>query len=195
VIDQLSDVDELPIQIVALNKIDLLSEAELSQRLEEFQHLLPQAQMIPISATLEHQVQSLLQALIDNLPLGPRFYPEADITDATEREISAGLIRSSAMGLLRAEVPHAIAVWLDEFKERGDHGAYIAATIFVERPSQKGIVIGKGGSMLRKIGTQARQEIEQMSGRKVYLELRVKVLKGWRNDIEALKRLGYHKRK
>ena len=151
-------------------------------------------EMILISATRGDQRQELLERIVELLPTGPRYYPKEDITDATEREITAGLIRAAGMQLLRDEVPHSIAVRVDEFKERGDHGAYITATLFVERESQKGIVIGKGGSMLRQIGTQARKEIEQMSGRKVYLELRVKLLKGWRNDIAALRRLGYDKK-
>jgi len=93
--------------------------------------------------------------------------------------------------LLRDEVPHSLAVRIDEFKERPQGAAYIAATIFVERDSHKGIVIGQGGKMLKEIGTSARVEIEEMSGRKVFLELKVKVLKQWRNDDSALKRLGY----
>jgi GTP-binding protein Era len=100
-------------------------------------------------------------------------------------------MRAAALNLLRDEVPHCIAIRIDEYKERNEHGAYIEATIFVERDSQKGIVIGKGGGMLREIGTMARKEIEAMSGRKVYLKLRVKVLPRWRNDIKALKRLGF----
>lgn len=194
VAEAILSIDTPPKQFVAINKIDRLDEGEIDQRTKEFQKLLPDTEMIPISATLGYHVQSLLDVLIQALPLGPRYYPEEEITDATEREISAGLIRSVAMKLLRAEIPHAIAVRIDEFTERGDHGAYIAATIFVERPSQKGIVIGKGGSMLRQIGTQARQEIEEMSGRKIYLDLRVKLLKGWRNDIATLKRLGYYRK-
>jgi GTP-binding protein Era len=95
------------------------------------------------------------------------------------------------MYLLRDEVPHGISVRIDEYTERNEHGAYIVATLFVERESHKPIVIGKGGAMLRKIGTRARQEIETMSGRKVYLEIRVKVEAGWRDDENALKRFGF----
>ena len=96
---------------------------------------------------------------------------------------------------LRDEVPHGVAVRIDEFTERGEQGAYIAATIFVEGDSQKGIVIGKGGEMLKRIGIAARAEIEDMSGRKVFLELRVKVLKEWRKDEKAMKRFGYRIKK
>ena len=182
------------IQFAALNKVDLIAEEEIEVKADPFQRLLPQAEVIPISATRGDQVQALLGKMIDSLPLGPLFYPEDDITDATEREISADLIRASALNLLRDEVPHAIAIRIDQFIERDDSGAYIAATLFVERESQKGIVIGKGGSMLREIGSRARKEIEEMSGRKVFLELRVKLLKNWRNDIAALRRLGYDRK-
>lgn len=99
------------------------------------------------------------------------------------------------MHLLRQEIPHAIAVRIDEYKERNEHGAYIAATLFVERESQKPIVIGRNGSVIKEIGSLARREIEAMSGRKVFLELRVKVLPRWRNDERALKRLGFLKRR
>ncbi len=108
-----------------------------------------------------------------------------------ERDISAELIREAALLHLRDEVPHALAVRVDEFKERGESGAYLAATLLVERDLQKGIVIGKGGEMLKAIGSTARKEIEAMSGRKVYLELRVKVNKNWRDDPFVLKLLGY----
>ena len=191
VTDTLQDVEDLPILFAALNKVDLIKEADVNRRTREFQELLPQADLIPISASHGYQVQSLLDSLIQALPPGPRYYPEEDITDATEREIAAGLIRSSAMNLLRAEVPHAIAVRIDEFSERGDHGAYISATIFVERESQKGIVVGTGGSMIKRISTTARKSIEDMSGRKVFLRLRVKVRKNWRNDENALGLFGF----
>jgi GTP-binding protein Era len=194
VAEVIGQIEDPPLQFLALNKVDLLEEGEVEQRVNEFKVLLPEAQAFLISATLGYQVQALLDAIVQALPLGPRYYPEEDITDATEREIAAGLIRSTAMKLLRKEVPHAIAVRIDEFSERGDRGAYISATIFVERESQKGIVIGKGGTMVKQIGIQAREEIEEMSGRKIHLDLRVKVLKGWRNDIAALKRLGYYRK-
>jgi GTP-binding protein Era len=103
------------------------------------------------------------------------------------------MIRAAAMDLLHDELPYSIAIRIDDYTERGEKGAYIAATVFVDRESQKGIVIGKGGEVLKKIGTRARKEIESMSGRKVYLELRVKVLAGWREDENALRRLGYGK--
>ena len=113
------------------------------------------------------------------------------MTDSYERDIAADLIREACLHQLREEVPHGVGVRVDEFTERENGMLYIAATIFVERNSQKGIVIGEGGKMLKAIGSAARKEIEGMSGRPVFLELRVKVLKDWRNDENAMRRLGY----
>jgi GTP-binding protein Era len=177
--------------LATLNKIDLLSTAEITQQLEAYQGLLPEVDFIQISATRGDGRDELLRRIIGLLPVGPQFFPDEEITDLSEREIASDLIRAAAMQHLREELPYVIAVRIDDFKERGDSGAYIAGTIFVERESQKGIVIGKGGTMLREIGTTARKEIEAMSGRKVYLELRVKVLAKWRNNPNSLERLGY----
>lgn len=177
--------------LMVLNKIDLLSREKKPQRLDLYQKLLPGVESFEISATHGEGLDELQSRIIESLPFGPRYYPEEEITDLSEGEITADLIRAAAMQHLRKEVPYAIAVRIDEFKERGKSGAYIAATIFVERESQKGIVIGKGGSMLREIGTTARKEVEAMSGRNVFLELRVKVLPKWRNNPGALERMGY----
>ncbi len=184
-------VEPTPLVIVALNKIDALPSRDGPDRLDEFRNMLPGADLtLEISATRGDNRQRLLQEIIDRLPEGPRYYPDANITDRYERDIAADFIRAAAMELLRQELPHSIAVRIDEFNERGEEGAYIAATLFVERESQKGIVIGKGGRMIREIGIQARKGIEVMSGRDVYLDLRVKVLPGWRNDPEKLERVG-----
>ena len=191
VIDKLRELDPGKSLLIALNKVDLLNDDERIHRMEHFQSLMPIEKVFVISAAGGENREQLLNHLIEELPLGPRFYPEEEITDFSEREITQDLIRAAAMQSLREEVPYAIEVRVDEYRERGLRGAYIRATVFVERQSQKGIVIGKGGKMLRKIGTLARKDIESMSGRRVYLELRVKVLKGWRNDSGALARLGY----
>ncbi len=174
--------------LAALNKMDLVEPDALLKRVEAFETLLPDVDMIPLSATLGENRHHLLERIIALLPEGPQYYPQNQITDLHEREIAVDLIRAAALRNLRNEVPHAIAVRIDEYKDRNNHGAYIEATLFVERESQKGIVIGKGGSMLREIGSSARVEIEALTGRKVYLKLRVKVLKNWRNDPNALKR-------
>ncbi len=181
---------KLPV-LMALNKVDLVGEDVFSVRQEQYRALLPKADAIPISALTGQGLMELLDALFERLPYSPLYYDEDTITDLYEREIAADLIREAALLHLRDEVPHAIAVRIDEYKERGERGAYIAATLFVERDSQKAIVIGKGGSMLKQIGTTARQAIEAMSGRKVFLDLRVKVSKNWRNDARILRRFGF----
>jgi GTP-binding protein Era len=180
--------------IAALNKMDLVAPEQLQSHWDAYERALTANELIGISALSGDNLPRLLEAIIENLPEGPQYYPAGEMTDVYERDIAADLLRAAAMELLRHEVPHSIAVRIDEYKERNEHGAYIQATLFVERESQKGIVIGKGGSMLRKIGTEARMRIEAMSARKVFIELRVKVLPRWRNDRAALKRLGYLRR-
>ena len=178
--------------VLAPNKIDLVPAAALPPLLEAYQALVPEdAQIVPLSATSGEGLEPLLAALMEHIPARKPEYEPEQITDLYEREIAAELIREACLQNLRDEVPHGVAVRIDEFTERGDEGAYIAATIFVERDSQKGIAIGRGGEMLKRIGTAARHEIEEMSGRKVFLELRVKVLKEWRKDEKAMKRFGY----
>ncbi len=181
--------------LCALNKLDAVAPQDLGQRIAAFSGLLPAAEKLDISATRGDNSDKLLRRIIDLLPEGPRYYPEDEITDAYEREIAADMIRAACLEMLRDEVPYCVAVRIDEYKERQDHGAYVRATLMVERQSQKGIVIGKQGSMLREIGTYARKEIEAMSGRKVYLDLKVAVLPRWRNDENALKRFGYFRPK
>lgn len=177
--------------LVALNKLDLVDAARLNDRRTDFERLVPSADArLTVSATRGDQVGDLLATLRAHLPPGPQFFPEDQITDRFERDVAADLIRAAGMQLLRDELPHSLAVQVDEYTERGDTGALISAVIFVEKPSQKGMVIGKDGSMIRQIGTLARAEIESMSGREVFLDLRVKVLPGWRNDPGALRRLG-----
>lgn len=177
--------------ILALNKIDRLEELDLQSRQAEFLDLVPQAIPVAISATRGDQLDLLLEQIIEQLPEGPEYYPSDQVTDLYEREIAADLIREAALNLLRDEVPHGIAIRIDQFTERDTHGAYIEATIFVERESHKGIVIGQGGAMLKQIGSTARREIEAMSGRKVYLRLRVKVRKNWRNNEKVLRLFGF----
>lgn len=177
--------------LLLLNKVDLISGEALDERQKAYHHLLPSAMPLRISAMNGYQVDLLVQEMVARLPEGEAFYDEDQITDLYEREIAAELIREAALLHLRDEVPHAIAVRIDEFKERSETQSYVGATLLVERDSQKGIVIGKNAEMLKAIGTTARKEIEEMSGRRVYLELRVKVNKNWRNDPFMLKVLGY----
>lgn len=197
-----------PVMLV-LNKVDLVHADEESARKREYLQLTApfagdggvSVTMMKISAANRLGLGELLDALIQASPQREAEYPEEQITDLYERDIAADLIREACLIQLRDEVPHSLAVRIDEFKERespraGTGGmAYIAATIFVERDSHKGIVIGEGGRMLKTIGSAARKEIEEMGGRKVFLELRVKVSKNWRNDPNMLKQFGYWKRK
>lgn len=177
--------------IVALNKIDMITPEEIPARLSAYGALVKNAELFALSASRGEGRDELLQALVSKMPVREPEFDEEQVTDFYEREIAAELVREACLIHLRNEVPHGVNVRIDEFTERGESGAHIAATVFVERESQKGIMIGEGGSMLKKIGITARQEIESMSGRKVFLELRVKVEKDWRDDESALRRFGY----
>jgi GTP-binding protein Era len=181
----------VPQTILALNKMDLVPEEEVPVRAEAYHELLHEVEWIPISATRGDGCERLLQAIISRLPLGPRYFPEDQVTDLQERFIAAEMIREQALLHLREEVPHAVAVMVEEFKERREGMLYISATVYVERETQKGILIGKGGQMLKAIGAAARAEIEKAFESKVYLELWVKVRKNWRKDEKELRRLGY----
>lgn len=180
-----------PFTLLVMTKADLPSTEELAERTRLAQEMLPGAETIEISAFNHRGLDPLLQKVIETLPPGEPFYDENTITDYYERDIAAELIRESCLIFLRDEIPHCLAVRVDQYLERSETNAYIEATIFVERDSHKGIVIGQNGEMLKKIGTRSRQEIESMSGRKIYLELRVKVNKNWRNSADALRLLGY----
>lgn len=190
-VELLTSVKDQPPVIMALNKCDRLNQEERQASQLAYQALIPQAEVILISAVSGENLLELRSRLTAHLPEGEAFYPADTVTDLYEREIAADLIRAAALIHLRDEVPHAIAVRIDEYTERGEQGAYIAATLFVERNSQKGIVIGSGGSMLKQIGITARKEIEAMSQRKVFLNLRVKVRNNWRNDENALSNFGF----
>ena len=180
-----------PDLVLGLNKIDKVPGPALELVRAEYQVLVPDAPALAFSAASHQGLKELLEAITARLPVRPAEFPAEQITDLYEREIAAELIREAALVFLRDEVPHALAVRLDEFSERENGNAYIAATLLVEHDSQKGIVIGERATMLKKIGSAARMEIEAMSGRKVFLELRVKVDKDWRDDENALRRLGY----
>jgi GTPase len=188
---KLKELHDAPPVILALNKVDQIPGSQVPEFQLAYQSLLPDAEIMPLSAATGFQRNQLMDRVIELLPEGEPFYDEEQITDLYERDIAADLVREAALVHLRDEVPHGIAVRVDEYTERGEEGAYIAATLFVERDSHKGIVIGKGGEMLKRIGSTARKEIEAMSDRKVFLELRVKVNKNWRTNTDALRMLGY----
>lgn len=187
----IKDLKSVPPVIMALNKTEEMSKE--AQQLSEgiYQNLVPQAEMMSISALANLNLETLLTKIKDCLPDHPPFYDPEQITDLYEREIAADLIRAAALVILRDEVPHSIAVRIDEYTERGDTGAYIEGTLFVERESQKGIVVGAGGAKIKQISTEARKLIEEMSGRKVFLRLRVKLRKNWRNDEKSLGLFGF----
>ena len=178
--------------VLTANKIDLVNAEVLEARLEAYQEAVKkEAHVVPVSAAEGQNLDQLIELLVSLSPIRePEFDPE-QVTDSYERDIAADLIREACLLNLRDEVPHGVGVRVDEFTERDNGMLYIAATVFVERSSQKGILIGEGGKMMKTIGSQARKQIEEMGGRPVYLELRVKVLKDWRNDENAMLRLGY----
>jgi GTP-binding protein Era len=178
--------------VLTANKMDLVPAEALTARLEAYQELVRRdAKVVSISATQNQNLDELIELLVSLSPFRAPEYDEEQVTDSYERDIAADLIREACLHNLRDEVPHGVGVRVDEFSERENGMLYIGATIFVERDSQKGILIGEGGKMMKAIGSAARKEIEDMGGRKVFLELRVKVLKDWRNDENALLRFGY----
>lgn len=182
--------------VVALNKVDLVKPKEnLLPVMDKCQKLMSAAEVIPISATEAENLDRLERVLLTYLPEGPPFFPSEQATDQPQYLLVAEIIREKVFQLAHQEVPYAVAVQVDEMTEREDEGiADIQASIYVEKDSQKGIVIGAGGQMLKKIGAQARREIEELLGRRVYLGLWVKVRKGWRKDKEALRRFGFLQR-
>lgn len=177
--------------LLVLNKADINPNERNEQTKQLYQDILPAVDSILISSTHGDNLDRLIDWIVAHLPAGPPFFPEDQLTDLYERDIAADLIREAVLYNLRAEVPHSIAVRIDEYKDRDENTTYIAATLFVERDSQKGIVIGQGGGKLKEIGISARQKIEELTGRNVYLNLRVKVRKNWRNDEAALALFGY----
>jgi GTP-binding protein Era len=180
--------------ILALNKVDILAAKEPDASLEApYLAMVPADDWLPISATRGDNQVELLQRIIDRLPEGPRYYPEDQVTDQQTRFVVAELVREAALHILRQEVPHAIAVYVTEFKHRSKKLTYISANIVVERNSQKQIVIGHKGQTLKLIGQRARPDIETLLNARVYLDLWVKVRAKWRKNENELRWLGYSK--
>ena len=179
--------------ILVVNKIDKLSNKEqLFAIIESYRNSCDFKAVLPISALQDKDLAPLVQEILKYLPEGPEYFPEDMITDQPERVIVAELIREKILKLTRDEVPHSIAVEIEEMKTRENDNLYIRATIFVERESQKGIVIGAKGALLKLIGQQARKDIEVLLGNKTYLELWVKVKADWRNRDQLLRQFGYN---
>ena len=177
--------------ILALNKIDRIKKEELLPWMEEMGRELPLAALVPISALTGEGVPILLDEIQARLPQGPMYFPADTLTDQPERFIAAEMIREQVFRLTKQEIPYAAAVVVESFNEDRPDLVRIQATIYVERDSQKGIVIGKKGEMLKRIGTAARQDIERLTGARVFLELLVRVEKNWSRDPRALRRFGY----
>lgn len=190
IIDMLKNT-KTPI-ILVLNKIDLIHPDELIKQIEVYKDKLEFSDVVPISALQGNNIERLLSVIESHLPEGPMYYPEDRITDHPEHFIVSELIREKALHQLSQELPHAIGVEVLKMKGDDDGGKVrVEALIYVERESQKGMVIGKGGKMLKEIGRHARMDIENLLGSKVYLELWVKVQKDWRNKPTFIRSLGY----
>ena len=194
IIEQLEKV-KTPI-ILVINKIDTVKKEEIMASIEAYQKKLPFAEIIPVSAKKKENTDRLMELVFRYLPYGPMYYDEDTVTDQPERQIVAELIREKALRLLGDEVPHGIAVTIEKMRERADGSMVdIEATIVCERDSHKGIIIGKQGAMLKKIGTKAREEIERLFEYKVNLKLWVKVKKDWRDSDILMKNYGYRDNK
>ena len=189
IIEKLKKI-KTPVFLV-LNKIDLISPDELLDRVESYQETIPFAGIIPISVLQGNNVQELMTTLTNHLPEGPQYYPSDQITDHPEYFIVSELIREKILHLTKEEIPHSVAVTVDKMQKDEFDKVHVYANIIVERPTQKGIIIGKGGKLLKEIGVRARKDIEQLLGNKVYLELWVKVEKDWRKKKSHLQDFGY----
>lgn len=177
--------------LILLNKIDVIAKAELLPLMARCAAMLPEREIVPVSALKGENLPLLLDRIEKLIPEGPPYYPEGEVTDQTERFLASEMIREKIFLLTREEIPYATAVTVEEFSEKEEKNLIvIRATIYTDRVSHKPILLGKRGAMLKKIGTQAREEIEALLGCKVFLELFVKVRTGWTQDPHALTELG-----
>ena len=191
IINHLKDINQ-PIYLV-VNKIDTVNPNELPDIVAQYKDALPFKDIVPVSALQGNNVNTLMNELVQELPVGPQYYPDDQLTDHPEYFVVGELIREQILHLTEKEIPHSAAVVVERMKDRTEHGKLIIeANIIVERDGQKAIVIGKGGSMLKKIGTRSRREIELLLGEKVNLKLWVRVQKNWRDNNQYLRALGYN---
>ncbi len=181
---------ETPV-VLAVNKVDQLNRLQLAERLAAYAGIIDAAEYIPVSALTGDNLDRLRELLKGYLPEGPRYFPEDMITDQPEAFIVSEVVREKILQLTREEIPHSVGVIIEELAERENGMLYARATIYVERESQKGIIIGRGGDLLKEVGRRAREELEALFGSPWYLDLWVKVRRDWRNRQAELRRLGY----
>jgi GTPase len=194
IVEQIRSVAPTTTLVVVVTKIDKVTKDKLVAQLAAVGELVGEsAEIVPVSAVTGEQIDVLIDVLAAALPPGPPFYPDGELTDEPEEVLMAEFIREAALEGVREELPHSLAVVIDEVnpREGRDDLIDVHAVLYVERDSQKGIVIGKGGARLREVGTAARGQIEKLLGTKVYLDLRVKVAKNWQRDPKQLGRLGF----
>jgi len=197
ILEQIRSVAPKTTLVIIVTKIDKVPKDRVAAQLVAVGELVENsacsAEIVPVSAVTGEQVDVLIDVLAAALPAGPAYYPDGELTDEPEEILMAELIREAALEGVRDELPHSLAVVIDEAKRRDgrDDLIDIYAVLYVERDSQKGIVIGKGGARLREVGTAARGQIEKLLGTKIYLDLRVKVAKNWQSDPKQLGRLGF----
>jgi len=194
IFEQIKTVAPKTTLVAVVTKIDKVAKDRVAAQLVAVSELVgPDAEIVPVSATTGENLDVLTDLLAKKLPLGPAFYPYGELTDEPEEVLMAELIREAALEGVRDELPHSLAVVIEEVspREGRDDLIDVHAILFVERDSQKGIVIGKGGARLREVGTAARTQIEKLLGTRVYLDLRVKIAKNWQRDPKQLGRLGF----
>lgn len=189
IMDQLKNI-KTPV-ILVINKIDESNREKLAKTIESYNREYKFTETVPVSALNGDNIEELLKVIVENIPEGPKYFPEDMLTDQPERFIISEIIREKALRLLEQEVPHGIAVEVIQMKEKQNGVDTIDAVIYCEKDSHKGIIIGRNGQMLKKIGTMAREDIEKLLGCRVYLQLWVKVRKDWRDDLASLKGFGY----
>lgn len=179
-------------KILLLNKIDLSNEAKVKAVISGFENKKLFDDIIPVSAMLNFNTRSVLERILDYLPEHPKYYPDDQITDETERFFVSEIIREQILERFKEEIPYSVEVVIEDFKEREGRKDFIQAAIIVEKETQKPIIIGKEGTAIKELGKHARENIESFLGRLVYLELRVKVKNKWRTDPRSLKSFGYN---
>ncbi len=181
--------------ILALSKTDLIPKEQVLKKIIQYNKIYPFAEIIPLSAKTGENLDDFMKSVVTYLPEGPKYFPDDMVTDQPERNIVQEIVREKLLHRTREEVPHAIGVFTEEFSERENGKVYIRCTIYVERDSQKRIIIGKKGSVLKEAGREAREEIQNLIGAPVFLDLWVKVTKDWKNKDYILRELGYKEHK